>query len=131
MSTPLLPRSGTQWFTPPRTDQWPLTGWMTSAVCLGGHWKRLNTVVPGLFKKRSWLSAKLDDPAFEQNRYRLADGGRIEGALLRQQQILQYRQSLVRDVPRDLIFHGAGGRSGPYAVFERISLGEPDITNQV
>ena len=25
------------------------TDWMTSAVCLGGHWKRLNTVVPGLY----------------------------------------------------------------------------------
>jgi aryl-alcohol dehydrogenase-like predicted oxidoreductase len=45
------------------------TGWMVSAVCLGGHWKRLNAVVPGLFQGRSWLSAKLDSKEFEQNRY--------------------------------------------------------------
>jgi aryl-alcohol dehydrogenase-like predicted oxidoreductase len=45
------------------------TGWMTSAVCLGGHWKRLNTVVPGLFQGRSWLSAPTDNKDFEQNRY--------------------------------------------------------------
>jgi len=45
------------------------TDWMTSAVCLGGHWKRVNLVVPGLFQGRSWLSAKLDSPEFEKNRY--------------------------------------------------------------
>jgi len=45
------------------------TDWMTSCVCLGGHWKRVNTVVPGLFQGRSWLSAKLDSPEFEKNRY--------------------------------------------------------------
>jgi len=45
------------------------TNWMTSAVCLGGHWKRVNTVVPGLFQGRSWLSAKLDSAEFEKNRY--------------------------------------------------------------
>jgi aryl-alcohol dehydrogenase-like predicted oxidoreductase len=42
---------------------------MVSAVCLGGHWKRVNTVVPGLFEGRGWLSAKLDSPEFEKNRY--------------------------------------------------------------
>jgi len=42
---------------------------MFSAVCLGGHWKRLNTVVPGLFQGRSWLSADLSNPDFEKNRY--------------------------------------------------------------
>ena len=45
------------------------TNWMTSVVCLGGHWKRVNTVVPGLFKGRSWLSAKLDSKEFEKNRW--------------------------------------------------------------
>jgi len=44
------------------------TNLMFSAVCLGGHWKRVDTVVPGLFKEGSWLSAKLDDPNFEKNR---------------------------------------------------------------
>ncbi|HUT13186.1 MAG TPA: aldo/keto reductase [Thermoguttaceae bacterium] len=47
------------------------TDWMTSAVCLGGHWKRVNLVVPGLFQGSSWLSAKLDSPEFEKNRYDL------------------------------------------------------------
>ncbi len=45
------------------------TEWMVSAVCLGGHWKRVNTVVPGLFDGRSWLSADLESEAFEKNRY--------------------------------------------------------------
>ena len=45
------------------------TGWMVSAVCLGGHWKRVNTVVPDLFQGKGWLSANLEDPAFEKNRY--------------------------------------------------------------
>ena len=26
------------------------TGWMISAVCLGGHWKRVNAMVPGIFQ---------------------------------------------------------------------------------
>ncbi len=42
---------------------------MFSAACLGGHWKRVNKVVPDLFKGGSWLSAKLDSEEFEQNRY--------------------------------------------------------------
>ena len=45
------------------------TNLMFSAVCLGGHWKRVNSVVPGVYKDEgSWLSAKLDDPNFEKNR---------------------------------------------------------------
>ncbi len=44
------------------------TDWMVSAVCLGGHWKRVNGVVPGVFQGRGWLSAKLDMPEFEKNR---------------------------------------------------------------
>jgi len=42
---------------------------MVSAVCLGGHWKRLNEVIPGLFKGRSWLSADVNNEDFEKNRY--------------------------------------------------------------
>src|SRR5574340_1316884 len=45
------------------------TNWMTSAVCLGGHWKQLDTVIPGLFSGGSWLSAKLNSPEFEKNRW--------------------------------------------------------------
>jgi aryl-alcohol dehydrogenase-like predicted oxidoreductase len=44
------------------------TNLMVSAVCLGGHWKKVNVVVPGLFSDQNWLSAKLNDPRFEQNR---------------------------------------------------------------
>jgi len=44
------------------------TGLMISAVCLGGHWKRIDTQVPGVLKSRSWLSAKLDMPGFKKNR---------------------------------------------------------------
>ena len=44
------------------------TGLMVSAVCLGGHWKRVNTVVSGVFRGYRWLSAKLDMPEFEKNR---------------------------------------------------------------
>jgi aryl-alcohol dehydrogenase-like predicted oxidoreductase len=47
------------------------TNLMVSAVCLGGHWKRVNKAVPGVFDGDSWLSAKLDMPEFEKNRYDL------------------------------------------------------------
>jgi hypothetical protein len=45
------------------------TGWMVSAVCLGGHWKRVDKMVPGIFKAGSWLSADLADADFQKNRY--------------------------------------------------------------
>jgi aryl-alcohol dehydrogenase-like predicted oxidoreductase len=44
------------------------TNLMVSAVCLGGHWKRVNTVVPGLFEGGNWLSGNFDDPEFIKNR---------------------------------------------------------------
>jgi aryl-alcohol dehydrogenase-like predicted oxidoreductase len=44
------------------------TNLMISCVCMGGHWKRVDKMVPGLFQKNSWLSATLDRPEFEQNR---------------------------------------------------------------
>jgi aryl-alcohol dehydrogenase-like predicted oxidoreductase len=44
------------------------TGLSISCVCLGGHWKRVNEMVPGLFKKDSWLSADLDNEDFKKNR---------------------------------------------------------------
>ena len=47
---------------------WGKAGLMISAVCLGGHWKRIDKMVPGVFKSRSWLSAKLDDTGFIKNR---------------------------------------------------------------
>ena len=45
------------------------TEMMISAVSLGGHWKRVNTVVPGLFEGKSWLTANVNDPGFQENRY--------------------------------------------------------------
>ncbi len=45
------------------------TGLMVSAVCLGGHWKRIDKLIPGIFKGRGWLSADLNDPRFKKNRY--------------------------------------------------------------
>jgi len=54
----------------PNMEYRPLgkTGLMISAVCLGGHWKRVDTMVPGVFKGKGWLSAGLDDPGFQKNR---------------------------------------------------------------
>jgi aryl-alcohol dehydrogenase-like predicted oxidoreductase len=45
------------------------TDLMFSAVCLGGHWKRVNAVVPNAFGGKSWLSASVEDNAFLKNRY--------------------------------------------------------------
>jgi len=39
-----------------------------SAVCLGGHWKRIDIMVPGVFKGKGWLSADLDSDGFRNNR---------------------------------------------------------------
>ncbi len=39
-----------------------------SAVCLGGHWKRIDIMVPGVFKGRGWLTADLDSDGFRKNR---------------------------------------------------------------
>ncbi len=44
------------------------TGLWVSAVCLGGHWKRIDKAVPGVFKGQGWLSADLKDPGFRKNR---------------------------------------------------------------
>jgi predicted aldo/keto reductase-like oxidoreductase len=38
------------------------TGLQISAVCLGGHWKRIDTVVPG-------AGGGIDNPDFQKNRY--------------------------------------------------------------
>ena len=45
------------------------TGWMISSVCLGGHWKRVDQMVPGIFGKGSWLSADLNNADFQKNRH--------------------------------------------------------------
>jgi predicted aldo/keto reductase-like oxidoreductase len=46
------------------------TGLMVSAVCLGGHWKRVDTLVPGVFGDGGkWLNADLSSEGFNKNRY--------------------------------------------------------------
>jgi predicted aldo/keto reductase-like oxidoreductase len=42
---------------------------MVSAVCLGGHWKRVNIMAPDSFQGGDWLGVNLDDPGFVKNRY--------------------------------------------------------------
>jgi len=45
------------------------TNLQVSAVCLGGHWKRVDKMVPGVFQtKNKWLSADLDMGGFIKNR---------------------------------------------------------------
>lgn len=44
------------------------TGLMVSSVCLGGHWKRMDTIVPGVSFRGKISDAKLDDPDFAKNR---------------------------------------------------------------
>jgi predicted aldo/keto reductase-like oxidoreductase len=44
------------------------TGLWVSAVCMGGHWKRVDKMVPGVFKGGGWLSADLNSDGFKKNR---------------------------------------------------------------
>lgn len=84
------------------------TGLMISAVCLGGHWKRLNTVVPGLFNGRSWLSADLQSADFERNRHevvsRCIDRGINYIDACTKQEVIMYAKAL-RD-RRDSMYLG-------------------------
>ena len=46
------------------------TGLMISAVCLGGHWKRIETMTPDALKQGGgWLGADINNPHFQKNRY--------------------------------------------------------------
>jgi len=44
------------------------TGLMISSVCLGGHWKRVDKMVPGVFRGKGWLNADLESEGFKKNR---------------------------------------------------------------
>ena len=45
------------------------TGLWISAVCLGGHWKRVDKMVPGVFRgSKAWLNADLNSEGFRKNR---------------------------------------------------------------
>lgn len=74
------------------------TNLMVSAVCLGGHWKRVNKVVPDLFQGGSWLSADLNSKAFEKNRYdvvsRCIDRGINYIDACTKQEVIMYAKAL-------------------------------------
>ena len=55
----------------PQMEYRPLgkTGLWVSAVCLGGHWKRVDVMVPKVFEGGNWLDAELNSPGFKKNRY--------------------------------------------------------------
>ena len=55
----------------PEMEYRPLgkTGLWVSAVCLGGHWKRVDKMVPGVFVGKGWLGADLNMDGFVKNRY--------------------------------------------------------------
>lgn len=44
------------------------TGMMASAVCMGGHWKRIDAVVNDTQKGSPWGTDNLDRPGFQKNR---------------------------------------------------------------
>ena len=46
------------------------TNMMVSAVCLGGHWKRVDKVLPEEVREgEGWLAVGADDPEFDKNRH--------------------------------------------------------------
>jgi len=44
------------------------TGMVTSAVCLGGHWKRLVKIIGGE-EPQGWMTTEIDQSSFQKNRY--------------------------------------------------------------
>ena len=44
------------------------TGLWVSAVCMGGHWKRIEKMAPKALKGNNWLAADLNDEGFKKNR---------------------------------------------------------------
>ena len=44
------------------------TNMMVSAVCLGGHWKRVDKVLPEKAGGQGWLGLGAGDPDFDKNR---------------------------------------------------------------
>jgi len=45
------------------------TNLMVSAVCMGGHWKRIELAVPRVKQGANWMGVGLGNPKFEENRY--------------------------------------------------------------
>ena len=75
-----------------KTEMW------TSAVCLGGHWKRIDKMVPGVFKGKGWLSADLNNEGFVKNRKeviaRCLDVGINLVDACTKQEVMAYSQAL-------------------------------------
>ena len=75
-----------------KTDLW------VSAVCMGGHWKRIQTVAPEAMKGRNWLGAKLTDEQFRKNRRdvvtRCIESGINYIDACTKQEVLAYAQAL-------------------------------------
>ena len=44
------------------------TGLWVSSVCMGGHWKRIETMAPKALQGDNWLGASLSDEDFKKNR---------------------------------------------------------------
>jgi len=44
------------------------TGLWISEACLGGHWKRVDKMVPGLFRGKGWINPDLNNGSFKKNR---------------------------------------------------------------
>jgi aryl-alcohol dehydrogenase-like predicted oxidoreductase len=74
------------------------TGLMVSAVCLGGHWKRIDKVLAGVVKGGGWLSSDLQDSAFTKNRYdvvtRCIDRGVNYIDACTKEEVIAYSQAL-------------------------------------
>ena len=45
------------------------TNLMSSCVCLGGHWKRIDKVLATIPKGPGWMNGKVGNSAFDKNRY--------------------------------------------------------------
>ncbi len=84
------------------------TGLWVSAVCMGGHWKRIETMAPNALKGNNWLGASLEDEGFRRNRYdvvtRCSELGVNYIDACTKQEVLAYAEAL-RD-RRDKMFLG-------------------------
>jgi predicted aldo/keto reductase-like oxidoreductase len=84
------------------------TGLWVSAICMGGHWKRIETMAPSALEGGNWLGASLDDEAFKKNRYdvvtRCIESGINYIDACTKQEILAYSEALRGR--RDKMFFG-------------------------
>ncbi|MFV1966790.1 MAG: aldo/keto reductase [Pirellulaceae bacterium] len=83
------------------------TGLMMSAVCLGGHWKRLVKIIGG-HEPRGWMTEKIDREDFQKNRHdvvtRCIERGINYVDACCREEILAYAQAVKKR--RDQIYFG-------------------------